>query len=524
MKKAIIYCRVSTEEQAKDGHLSMDSQERQCRELARGYDIIRVFKDPGRSGGDFSRPGLLEMLDFIKNNDIEVLFTQHTDRLARDVIIHHQIKRELAKNKVELYTALGGKIEDTPDGKMADGMLAVVNEYHKNITSYKTRKTMLDKAMGGWFPGEAPLGYKNVGMGPEERIRIIKENPEVSRFIKLAYKMFATSRYSVDELIDILYQKGFRSKRGLKMCKSKMNYILKNPFYIGELHWAEVHVQGKHKPIIDKSLYQQVQRVFAEHNHHACRRRKYSFLLRGYLFCGCGARLTAGWFKNKTKSYYYCQNRKKCNESYVPSDKLESQVEQLFQKIQFSDDFIGLVMGKVKTSYQEIQQANKQRKQTLINQKNGVELKRDKAEEKLIDGTLNNKDFTRIRSKLQNELDNIEYQLSETYYERELNIDQIQEILDFSKNIGTAYQSANTDLKKQYLGLFFDKLIITNKKIEKPIFNPLFDSLIKAEKACYKTQKPSLKEKVFMTSSVPYSNTKVRIRTEWGAQRESDPR
>jgi len=517
MDNAIIYCRVSTEEQAKDGHHSMATQENQCRKLASTYNIIKIFKDPGKSGGDIKRPGLLEMLDYIKNNKIQALFIQHTDRLARDVIIHHEIKKELSKNGVELHTASGGKIEDTPEGKMADGMMAVVNEYHKNITSYKTLKAMQNKAESGWLPGEAPLGYKNVGIGAEGKIRVIEKDPVMSPLIKLAFKVFSTGSYSIEALIDILYAKGFRSKRGFKISKSKMNYTLKNPFYIGELHWGKTYLKkAKHKPLVSRELFNAVQKVFAEHNHHACRRRKYSFLLRGFLYCTCGSRMTAGKFKNKIWSYYFCNNRKECDESYVPVEKLEKQTESLFKRIQFSDDFINLIMEKVKIGYQEMQQSNKQQKQNLINQKTAIEHQRDKAEEKLLEGIINNKDFSRLRNKIQDQLDGIETLLSELHYQRELDVDQIQEILNFTKNIYSAYQKASPELKRQYLGLFFDKIFISNKKIKSVAYNSLFDTLIKAEKAFYKAQKPSNKGRGCVSSTVPYLNPSVKIRTEWG--------
>jgi site-specific DNA recombinase len=518
MDKAIIYCRVSTEEQAKEGHHSMATQESQCRKMASNYEIVKVFTDPGISGGKFEgRPGLQAMLKYVKKHSTKALFIQHTDRLARKVKLHHKILDKLRESNTDLYSVSFGKIEDTPEGKMSDGMMAVVNEYHRNITSYKTLQAMLNKAKSGWFPGEAPLGYKNVGRGTEDKIRVIELDPIVSPFIKLAFRKFATGNYSVEKLSDILHSKGFRSKRGFKISKSKMNYILKNLFYVGELHWSNVHLKkAAHKPIVSRQLYKQVQNIFTIHNHHACRRRKYSFLLRGFLYCTCDTRMTAGKFKNKKWDYYFCQNRKNCNESYIAVDKLEKQAEKQLKKIQFSDNFINIVIDKVKYGYKEMQKFNKVQKQSLINKKTSLEAKRDVAENKLLEGALDNKNFSRIRDTIQNQLDDVENQLLEASYQRELKIDEIQEVLSFTKNIHVAYTKASKDLKKQYLGLFFEKFIVKDQKIKKPILTPLFDNLVKAEKAYYKTQKPSQKEKVYMTSFIPYSNHRVKIRNEWG--------
>ncbi|MBT9161159.1 MAG: hypothetical protein DDT26_02460 [Dehalococcoidia bacterium] len=55
-QKAVIYCRVSTKRQAKEGN-GLESQETRCREYAsfRGHDVVRVFTDD-MSGSLMGRP------------------------------------------------------------------------------------------------------------------------------------------------------------------------------------------------------------------------------------------------------------------------------------------------------------------------------------------------------------------------------------------------------------------------------------------------------------------------------------
>ena len=56
---AIIYVRVSTEEQAKKGY-SIDGQTQRCKEYAyrMGYEVVKVFVEQGRSAKDLNRPEL----------------------------------------------------------------------------------------------------------------------------------------------------------------------------------------------------------------------------------------------------------------------------------------------------------------------------------------------------------------------------------------------------------------------------------------------------------------------------------
>ncbi len=60
MTEALIYVRVSTDEQAKSG-LGLEDQEERCRAYCamRGLEVAEVLKDPGVSGGKSleTRPG-----------------------------------------------------------------------------------------------------------------------------------------------------------------------------------------------------------------------------------------------------------------------------------------------------------------------------------------------------------------------------------------------------------------------------------------------------------------------------------
>lgn len=79
---AVVYCRVSTEKETQSSSLERQQEEllRYARE--QGYAVKGVFKDQ-HSGYDVEREGLLEMLDFIKDKNINALFVQDETRLGR---------------------------------------------------------------------------------------------------------------------------------------------------------------------------------------------------------------------------------------------------------------------------------------------------------------------------------------------------------------------------------------------------------------------------------------------------------
>ncbi len=82
-KRAAIYQRVSTEEQAKEGY-SIGNQEDVCRAYAdeRGYSVVDVYSDEGASRDTLDRPHFSRMLRDIRDGMVDVIVTKHPDRLA----------------------------------------------------------------------------------------------------------------------------------------------------------------------------------------------------------------------------------------------------------------------------------------------------------------------------------------------------------------------------------------------------------------------------------------------------------
>ena len=94
-QKAVIYCRVSSARQVREGH-GLRSQETRCREYAKhkGYEVIEVFNDEGVSGSLIDRPGMHKLLAFLKaqGNLQPVVLIDDISRLARGLEAHIQLR------------------------------------------------------------------------------------------------------------------------------------------------------------------------------------------------------------------------------------------------------------------------------------------------------------------------------------------------------------------------------------------------------------------------------------------------
>ena len=84
-KRAILYARVSTNEQATSGY-SLSQQLEALRKYAarEGYEIIDEITDPGRTGATLDRPGLDRMRTLVAAGRVSVVLAQDRDRFARE--------------------------------------------------------------------------------------------------------------------------------------------------------------------------------------------------------------------------------------------------------------------------------------------------------------------------------------------------------------------------------------------------------------------------------------------------------
>lgn len=487
MLNALIYCRVSTEEQAEKGY-SLEAQEKFCREFAQnnGHEVVGVFRDEGRSGTTLDRPALKDALSRCQQDkSVKALLIQETDRLARNTKDHLTIKSLLRKAGVKIISVAQPMLDDSPEGNMIDTILASVNQFQSDINSRKTQKGLQEKFDQGWWPSWAPIGYFNVTLdnnSDHKAKKILKKDPIKWPLLKQGFKLYLTGDYSVDELNDILYEKGLRSRNGKKIPHSILTSTLKNPFYAGLMRWKGQEKMGNHEPMINIYQHHRINKIMDSHNLHRSRRRIHNFLLRGFVYCGvCGQRYTAEKHAAKGKNYYHCVDLKKHGNAgqYVEAKELEKQVEEEFKRVQFSREFIALMSNKLQKIHSQQIGGIESQKQILYNQKKAIEGKRDKAEEKLFRGIITDEDFVRICAKFKEELNAIQNKIYELDSLRDYDIRTLQEAIKVSRNIYRAYQAAPYELKRHYLGIFWEKFLVQNKRIVETVPTKIISLLLK---------------------------------------------
>jgi site-specific DNA recombinase len=148
-KRAILYSRVSTDEQARTGY-SLAQQLEALREYAarEGYEVLEEVSDPGQSGASLDRPGMDRVRDLVAARGADVVLAQDRDRFAREPAYLYILKEEFAERSTTLL-ALNQRGDDSPEGELTDGILDQFAKYEREKLKERTRRGKLQKAREG---------------------------------------------------------------------------------------------------------------------------------------------------------------------------------------------------------------------------------------------------------------------------------------------------------------------------------------------------------------------------------------
>src|ERR671915_436699 len=113
-KKAILYARVSTQEQVEKGYSLAQQMEALRLYAAReAYEVVEEVVDPGQSGASLARPGMDRVRDLVAGGGVSVVLAQDRDRFAREPAYHYLLKQEFEKHSCKLR-ALNDRGDDSP--------------------------------------------------------------------------------------------------------------------------------------------------------------------------------------------------------------------------------------------------------------------------------------------------------------------------------------------------------------------------------------------------------------------------
>jgi len=493
------YGRVSTANQ-RDNGLSLDVQKTKI--LAKveemgGELAEEIYVDGGISGTSLEkRTAFQAILARCVKGDIDYVIVQDSSRVARNTYEYLFIKQTLKKYGTTIVPLTGSvSMDDNPLSEVMDEMIAVVHSIQPRLTSYKVKQTAAEKFKAGYYPSVAIVGYMNVvnknPTGSYDR-RIIVPDPQTATFITQGFKMYATGNHSIFSIREYLHNSGVRGKTGRPLAYSLMHNILKNPFYWGWMRYGGMEAMGKHEPLIDKKTFDIVQYTLRRKGDFGIRQRKHNFLLRGVIYCNlCGRRYTAEWHVDQKKfakrggkiGLYHCAGVGrvgKCKSKYVELQELEVQIEKEVAKLEFTQEFIEAVQRNVRKVYENTNERVKVAKKGSHNRRDALEIKREKLEEAMLDGTITRDRFIVLNAKIESDLLDVQRELADISKIRTIDVKIVDDVLALTRNIARTYKEADINAQRAYLNFFFEKILIENKQVVNVQYQPVIDVLNKA--------------------------------------------
>src|SRR3712207_3815795 len=148
-KRAILYARVSTDEQARSGYSLAQQLEALRDYVAReGYEALEEVTDPGQSGASLQRPGMDRVRDLVAAGGVSVVLAQDRDRFAREPAYLYLLKQEFGEYGAKIR-ALNDRGDASPEGELMDGVFDQFAKFERAKTAERTRRGTLKKAREG---------------------------------------------------------------------------------------------------------------------------------------------------------------------------------------------------------------------------------------------------------------------------------------------------------------------------------------------------------------------------------------
>lgn len=339
---AAVYIRVSTDEQAE---LSPETQMEKIREYAQREGIVilpdQIYMDAGISGKKAEkRPEFMRMIAAAKEKEcpFTVLLLWKFSRFARnqeEAIFYKSILRSKCGVDVVSITEplIAGHF-----GSLIERIIEWMDEFYSIRLSEEVKRSMEVNARRGKLQATASFGYRAVDG------RLVPD-PEEAAIVRRIFDSFISGK-GLFPIAKELNAMGIKTRRGNAFENRTVEYILRNPVYIGKLRWNPagrtrrdffnkniIVATGDHTPIITQEQWdaaqQRLDEVKEKWGYKARPTSELKHWLSGLVRCSsCGATLVFS-----LPHYYKCNNYAKgrCKSSqHIKVDLLaEALIERL---------------------------------------------------------------------------------------------------------------------------------------------------------------------------------------------------
>ena len=271
-RRCAIYTRKSTDEGLEQAFNSLDAQREACAafilsQTHEGWELSdEHYDDGGWSGGNMARPALQQLLADVAAGKVDVIVVYKVDRLTRSLADFARIVEALDKADASFVSVTQAFNTTTSMGRLTLNVLLSFAQFEREVTSERIRdKIAASKRKGMWMGGPVPIGYHL----DNRKLAIDEEEAETVRHIFGRYLEVGSVGALADELAvagirtKVRSYKNGRSVGGVSFTRGSLAQVLQNPIFIGKVRHRNEMFEGEHPAIIDQTVWEQAQLLFA---------------------------------------------------------------------------------------------------------------------------------------------------------------------------------------------------------------------------------------------------------------------
>lgn len=491
-KNVIIYCRVSSDEQACGS--SLDTQEerlvRECER--RGYNIIDIPHWEDESGKTFvKRPVISNILQFIKkhSNEVDMLLCLRWNRFSRVVSQGTKVVEDLK----DIYNVEVNAIEEHIDYNSSSWpqLLGVYigQAQSDNISRSKGTKDGIHGTLEkGKWPNRAPKGYVNKHI-TDEKGHVIERYVDVDSAVgPVVRKVFIEIAKGVEAPCYI------RRKLCPSIPESTFLDMIRNPFYKGKVFVPEFKgkpahfVPGLHPALIDEETYDKVQDILDGKKKQTPKLTKAinpDLYLRKFLVCPkCGHSLTGSESKGNGGKYAYyhcCHDGKHLRKR---ADEVNEGFVRYVSGLTPNDEVLRLYKEVLSDIRGEQSREARNKADDLEKEVRRVEEMLNALDDKLCSGTISDENYSRISQRYEKQINNLKQQIE---IMRNPNRSLIEPKLNYSisllDNMEGFIREAPVKVKIKLLGSIFpQKIEFDGKNYRTNSYNKVLDLIFRETK------------------------------------------
>ncbi|MBO9375487.1 recombinase family protein [Sphingomonas histidinilytica] len=451
--KAVLYARVSTPEQEKEG-FSIDAQVKLIREYAaqQGLTVAEEYVDV-ETAKKTGRTQFEAMLKYLRAHAaVRHLLVEKTDRLYRNL----KDWVTLDDFDIEIHLVKEGTVlsrDSRSSEKFMHGIKVLMAKNYVDNLSEEARKGMLEKAKQGIWPSVAPIGYANV-VGPVGK-KIIVPDSDAAPLVTRVFEWFETGNYSLKEVTKMARAAGLRYRRSqLPVGISTIHFMLRNRLYAGAFEWAGRLYQGNHEPLVTTETWENVQEVLDGRSISNVRAAPMRFAFTGLITCGhCGCAVVAQMQRGRYV-YYHCSGfKQKCPERYVREETLTHAFAQHLARLRMDDSVFALIERVVRESHVD---RSRERLETISRLRADL----DRLQQRLdalyidrLDGRITTDTHDRMATTWREERERCQHELEILYKAEDGYVQDAVALLDLARRAHQTFGAQTPDAKNSALNL-----------------------------------------------------------------------